>query len=1790
MRRIGLNREAVSNVLGYLISFMIAASVMTSAVLITTNIIDNKTTSVAEVEAQSLANKVADALVEAMESKQSMPGAAYQKTLDVPRDLAGKSYYIETTSTRVYVNTTDGTVSKSSTTYSAEDLNIGISGRVYSGSNKLDVLSNKSDFVYKLDFGTGNSTDQSPVESGYYMVSNRSTITQALRDPPWWNLNYHYRIPIKVKNNASEDLDEVPIKIVLDTTNFDYSNANVSVTSSSTVSSDLVFVDSGYYGVVAEVEISPDTWYTWWLGDYLVGDIQIEVTITELSEGYDLDNIDGDSIKLNGVSCKSWNGDEHKATFDPQEALLSLGDDPTPGEYTITISGSLNDWTPFYGWDDVTVALADILVDDDANPLWYDATHVRTVQEGIDNASSGDSVFVYNGEYNEHTITIDKEICLIGESRDDVIISLTGAIGDVVDVTADNVYIDSVTIRDGFKYEASYYGNGIRLDNCKGVSIINCNISNNEENGILVWNSWDNKIINCNVYDNGYGPDGVGPPAGVPDAGIYLYGGSSKRNIVKDCNIFDNDEIGIWLYVAWDNNIVENCTVYNNVGSTEQEYGIKLEDANCHNNIVRDCNVYSHTSHGIYLYDKCYLNTILNCTSRDNQGDGIRIEDQGSVNGRNIIKNCTSYNNGIDGISIRDNQLAVGNGNVITDCKSYGNNYDGIFLYDAHYNQIKNSESYNNNNVDGDGAGIHIEDSDNNDVINCDFYNDAGEIQKYGIYLETSESNDVTDCNIYNNYNDGVHLTGSKYNQITGCNVFDNGDDGAHLAPSAGVVYSKHNTIEYCNIYCNGDNDATEEAGLYIQQYNTDNSIIYNNFGENENYPAYDECNAAFANDYAHNFWLGEEYTEIYSGYYVYYIPGGGQMDGYPEWDFLPNPDVIIVKLIGGVSQSPPPHYHLDSIQAGINNVQPEGTVIVKPAVDGWTGDPIRYNEKNIFINKTLNLIGVPESGMEVIVNPGEGGTEDIFIVNADDVSISGLTVKNGTSGIRINGPADHASVTDCKLQENDYGIYVYESYDYNDITNCTVHNNTYGIYIDDHSEYVVIENCDIHNNNGRGICIDNSDNNVIENCNIHDNTGRGIFIYTYSDGNSIKNCDISNNSLYGVQIHDNSDNNVIENCDIYEHDNVNNNGIYISGTSIGNNVKNCDVSNNYRGIKISSSDSNTIIDSNIGSNNDAGIVMITDSGSNTVTNCNIYSNDDGINITGFSTYPSSQNDIMNCNIYSNTQYGICISGFSNSNRIINRNNIRDNDYGIYISDSDSSNNEIHHNNFENNNYNAYDAGSNTWNKSYGTPFDPLTDGGNHWDNYDEGYEGAYDFYSGPGQDILGSDGVVDTPYNIPGGSSQDGYPFGGEKMEVRPYYIDYWNPYGQSIILVNMSLKSHTFKYIYLYYGYDEPLDDFHNHSIEEVSLFSDDFNDPSLVNQQWNQYPSGGSIQVSNGYIKLTNSAHIVTKPSVFSIPENEDPQPIVYSKTTNESMYIVEAMTKINNGQGNMFFLTNPLSSAYDQCYLVSADVNPVSNFTLHKNRFGVPEELLDFDSSVPDLDHWLRMKSYIYLSKTCYKTESTTNREMVAFITGYLYNYDTFADEGNISGRDTNISRPSDPTGDPWMKGEIGLGARLLSSCSQNSDILVDWVRVMKTPIVPPTVSIGSIESSTSNYGWTSSPGSENRESFDPFNPGPVLCDFNYGTTPATFVVYLPADTYTITVTMGDKNASHGPMNIELESAILLTIPETEPGEFETKWFTRDWEGGDLYLKFSSTGTDWVVNSMLIERGCKGIKIE
>jgi PKD repeat protein len=137
----------------------------------------------------------------------------------------------------------------------------------------------------------------------------------------------------------------------------------------------------------------------------------------------------------------------------------------------------------------------------------------------------------------------------------------------------------------------------------------------------------------------------------------------------------------------------------------------------------------------------------------------------------------------------------------------------------------------------------------------------------------------------------------------------------------------------------------------------------------------------------------------------------------------------------------------------------------------------------------------------------------------------------------------------------------------------------------------------------------------------------------------------------------------------------------------------------------------------------------------------------------------SSNNSIFNTTI-KNCDIGLLLEQNSDDN-LIHTNNFTNNNLAVkvtMVSDT-SDDNMFYHNNFVNNDQHASDSGSNIWNDSYPS-------GGNYWDDYT-----GEDNYSGPEQNITGSDGIGDTPYDIPDGSNKDYYPlmfpYGQEEVVV---------------------------------------------------------------------------------------------------------------------------------------------------------------------------------------------------------------------------------------------------------------------------------------------------------------------------------------------------------------------------------------------------------------------------------------
>jgi parallel beta-helix repeat protein len=190
------------------------------------------------------------------------------------------------------------------------------------------------------------------------------------------------------------------------------------------------------------------------------------------------------------------------------------------------------------------------------------------IQDAIDNASDGDTVFVYNGTYSE-LIHVDKSINLLGQDRNETIISGTYEESDsenmVITVASDHVKIMGFTITGEGGYFLDFF-----LRTCSGISIDkyeNCTISGNILNNLGNWGirarQSNNNTITDNVIYNV-----------LNKIGCNIFVDSSNNTCIKNNILLKNTICCIWISRCRDTSIQENIV------SHSLFTGIILESSN----------------------------------------------------------------------------------------------------------------------------------------------------------------------------------------------------------------------------------------------------------------------------------------------------------------------------------------------------------------------------------------------------------------------------------------------------------------------------------------------------------------------------------------------------------------------------------------------------------------------------------------------------------------------------------------------------------------------------------------------------------------------------------------------------------------------------------------------------------------------------------------------------------------------------------------------------------------------------------------------------------------------------------------------------------------------------------------------------------------------------------------------------------------------------------------------------------------------------------------------------------
>jgi nitrous oxidase accessory protein len=286
---------------------------------------------------------------------------------------------------------------------------------------------------------------------------------------------------------------------------------------------------------------------------------------------------------------------------------------------------------------------------------WVNATYpvyvkYSSIQEAINNATTGDTIRVSSGSYYEH-LTINKTIILQGENKDTTTISGSGS-GTVVDVTSVNVTIMSFTIQESGCSCADYAGVyaepssqnlnltgnsiilsgfGIRLNNASNVTLSHNEITD-DDYAVEITFSSGNSIIGNTMANNVYGFE-LNPSSSNIIVGNNLTSNtnydimlrsSSNNNIFAENEITKGIERGVRLYSSFNNTFNGNLIAGNDIG---------MDIQNSTGNSLYQ-NSFTGNNHHVLFYEPGLNNTW----------------DDGNISGGNYWDNYTGVDSNHDGI------------------------------------------------------------------------------------------------------------------------------------------------------------------------------------------------------------------------------------------------------------------------------------------------------------------------------------------------------------------------------------------------------------------------------------------------------------------------------------------------------------------------------------------------------------------------------------------------------------------------------------------------------------------------------------------------------------------------------------------------------------------------------------------------------------------------------------------------------------------------------------------------------------------------------------------------------------------------------------------------------------------------------------------------------------------------------------------------------------------------------------------------------------------------------------
>jgi len=470
-----------------------------------------------------------------------------------------------------------------------------------------------------------------------------------------------------------------------------------------------------------------------------------------------------------------------------------------------------------------------------------------TIQEAINNADEGDTIYVRNGTYYENVV-VNKTVSLTGEHKETTIID-GGGTGIGISIIADRVTVHGFWVRN---CEV-----GIKVDSDGNVISSNLVSSNGyDETELLTdqeihqdyvspthrWylhnfvNSSYTAFFNITEHTPAISVQALGHED-VNQLGIGLfhdengdhepqlqeyvsYGDAKEQNV----HVFlVNPPIGQYIIKVLGWEVPGELGHFDLKITRYTGYGITFLSSR--NNIITE-NLVTHNPVGLHLHD-CYNTTMQLNDVVENVG-GIALSDSAAciISNNNASLNdfgsgIRQFGNGMTFWSVHDLQVFENNvslntfgiwllnssGNEVIENGLVSNLAWGLVLYDSHDNTVhgnnisKNGDgirmmfscqnNFTENRFESNGhAGIFLWlDNDNNSITKNKFYSNA----QHGVELKFSDNNTIADNEIAFNANNGILIIESTECTVTRNHVFSNSKGIMFYDAFGNKVY--HNNI-----------------------------------------------------------------------------------------------------------------------------------------------------------------------------------------------------------------------------------------------------------------------------------------------------------------------------------------------------------------------------------------------------------------------------------------------------------------------------------------------------------------------------------------------------------------------------------------------------------------------------------------------------------------------------------------------------------------------------------------------------------------------------------------------------------------------------------------------------------------------------------------------------------------------------------------------------------------------------------------------------------------------------------